>query len=241
MSSFEASNLFNVKGLVAVVTGGGSGIGLMMAKALALNGAEKVYIVGRRQQVLEDAAKESPHGNIIPIVGDITSKDSLKAVAQRIADETGYMNLLIANSGVLGPQSRNVKQLTSIAEVQEAMWSVPYDEYVNVLEVNVTATYFSIIAFLDLLDRGNKKGNLEQKSQIVAISSIAGFNRQVPGGFAYGQSKAAVTQMVKQFSTIFGVHDIRVNALAPGRKFSLSLFSYSICKPPLGKTKYASR
>ena len=74
MSSLEAANLVNVKALVAVITGGDSGIGFMMTKALALNGVNKVYIIGRRKEVIEAAAKESPHGNIIPIVGDITSK-----------------------------------------------------------------------------------------------------------------------------------------------------------------------
>lgn len=55
--NFDASKLFSVKGMVCVVTGGGTGIGLMMATALEHNGAEKVYIVGRRKEVLENAAK----------------------------------------------------------------------------------------------------------------------------------------------------------------------------------------
>ncbi len=59
VSSGDASSLFRVDGLVAVITGGGSGIGLMMAKALAANGAAKVYIIGRRMESLEAAAKES--------------------------------------------------------------------------------------------------------------------------------------------------------------------------------------
>lgn len=46
----------------------------MMTKALALNGVNKVYIIGRRKEVIEAAAKESSQGNIIPIVGDVTSK-----------------------------------------------------------------------------------------------------------------------------------------------------------------------
>ena len=57
-SSLNASNLYDVTGLVAVVTGGGTGIGLMMAKALEANGA-KVYILGRRMDALEKAAKQA--------------------------------------------------------------------------------------------------------------------------------------------------------------------------------------
>lgn len=70
-----------------------------MTKALALNGAHKVYIVGRRKEVLEKAAQIS--SNIVPIVGDVTSKDSLKAIAAQVQSEVGYVNLLIANSGAV--------------------------------------------------------------------------------------------------------------------------------------------
>jgi NAD(P)-dependent dehydrogenase (short-subunit alcohol dehydrogenase family) len=55
--SHTSENLFNVSGLVAVITGGGTGIGWMMAKALAENGARRVYIIGRRQEKLIEAAQ----------------------------------------------------------------------------------------------------------------------------------------------------------------------------------------
>lgn len=58
MSALDASNLFSVNGLVAVVTGGGTGIGLMIARALEHNGA-KVYILGRREEVLKTAARQN--------------------------------------------------------------------------------------------------------------------------------------------------------------------------------------
>ena len=57
-SPFDVSELFRVDGMVAVITGGGTGIGLMMAKALVANGAAKVYIVGRRKEKLEATAKD---------------------------------------------------------------------------------------------------------------------------------------------------------------------------------------
>jgi NADP-dependent 3-hydroxy acid dehydrogenase YdfG len=59
-TKLDAGSLFRVDGLVAVITGGGTGIGLMMAHALAENGAAKVYIVGRRKAKLEEAAKGYP-------------------------------------------------------------------------------------------------------------------------------------------------------------------------------------
>ena len=216
MSSIDAATLFAVNGLVAVITGGGTGIGLMMAKALALNGAHKVYIVGRRKEVLESAAKESPHGNIIPLVGDVTSKESLQAVVQKVREDTGYINVLIANSGIGGPQCAGITAETSLEDFQKKLWDMSFEDYNKTFTVNASAVWFTVVAFLGLLDAGNKKGNVEQKSQVIATSSIGGFNRNVPGGYAYGQSKAAATHMMKQLATALVPYNIRSNVLAPG-------------------------
>lgn len=85
----------------------------MMTKAFANNGASKVYIVGRRREVLEEAARSaSPHGNVVPVVGDVTSKESLKAIAEQVRKEVGYVNLVVCNSGTyppaMGVRSRDV-------------------------------------------------------------------------------------------------------------------------------------
>ena len=227
MSSLSAANLFNVNKLVAVITGGGSGIGLMMTKALALNGANKVYIIGRRKEVLEAAALESPHGNIIPLVADVTSKSALQSVVSRIEREVGYINVLIANSGISGPQSSSITPETSLEEYQATLWEQPSDEYTRTFAVNTSAVFFCMIAFLKLLDRGNEKGNVEQKSQVIATSSIGGFNRKVPGGYAYGQSKAATTLLMKHMATNLAPYGIRANVVAPGREYSSFPFNFS--------------
>ena len=218
MSSLEAANLFNVKSLVAVITGGGSGVGLMMTQALALNGAHKVYIVGRRKEVLEAAAKESPHGNIIPILGDVTSKDTLQSIASQIEKEVGYINVLIANSGIGGPQSLSLTPQTSLEEYHSTLWNQSFDEYTQTFAVNTSAVFFCIIAFLKLLDAGNNRGNVEQKSQVIATSSIGGFNRRAKAGYAYGESKAATTHLMKQMATNLAPYGIRSNVIAPGRR-----------------------
>lgn len=101
MSNINNEALFTVHGLVAVITGGGSGLGRMMAHALASNGAAKVYVMGRRMDKLQQTADGYP--NIVPLEGDATDKDSLKAVADHIKAEVGYVNLVICNSGTSGP------------------------------------------------------------------------------------------------------------------------------------------
>ena len=188
----------------------------MIANALASNGAEKVYIVGRRKEVLESAAKAATRSNIIPIVGDVTSKNSLQSIVTQIEKEAGFINVLIANSGTTGPQTPPISPTTSLKDYQSALWNLPLDEYTGVFALNVSAVHFTIVAFLHLLHAGNEKRNVEQKSQVIVTSSIAGFNRNVPGGYAYGQSKAATTLLVKQMATQMVPYEIRANAIAPG-------------------------
>src|SRR5436305_9514215 len=98
-TQFQLDNLFDVKGKVALVTGGGSGIGLMATQALAVNGA-KVYIVGRTEEKLENVVKshgQNIAGQIIPITADITSKSEIAKLVQEIESKEGYLSILINN------------------------------------------------------------------------------------------------------------------------------------------------
>jgi NAD(P)-dependent dehydrogenase (short-subunit alcohol dehydrogenase family) len=192
----------------------------MMTKALALNGASKVYIIGRRLEKLQEAANESPHNNIIPIQGDITDKKSIQFIAEQIRKETGYINLLICNSGVSGPQAGvNMPKDTPATELQKMVLDTPMEEFNNVFAVNVTGVLYNAVAFLDLLEEGNKQGNCLTgvKSQVLVTGSIAAYNRNVGAGLAYNTSKAAVTHLVKMLAGLFVEYSVRVNAIAPGR------------------------
>lgn len=197
----------------------------MMARALALNGAHKVYIVGRRKDVLEKASKSVDTNNIIPLAGDVTSKEALASIVSTIQLEIGYINVLIANSGTLGPQAEIPQpEIKTVADFQKAYGETPSDDVTNTFKLNTTAVWYTIMAFLGLLDEGSKKGNVEQKSQVISTGSIGAFNRTVPGGYPYGQSKAATTHMMKQLATGLAPLGIRSNVLAPGCKFVFSIF-----------------
>jgi NAD(P)-dependent dehydrogenase (short-subunit alcohol dehydrogenase family) len=221
----KATDLFNVQGLVAVITGGGSGLGLYAARALDANGAKAVYIVGRREETLKEAAKTAVNGTIKPIVGDVTDKESLTKVAEHVRKEQGFINLLFANAGVSGPKHAAILKeghedgsKPSVAEFQKAMFEPNVDDFTFAAHVNNTAVFYTAVAFLDLLDAGNKQHNLPQDSQIIVTSSIAGFSRQLASSFSYSSSKAAVTHLVKMLATYFaqaGYH-IRANVIAPG-------------------------
>lgn len=215
----KAQDLFNVNGLVAVVTGGGSGLGLYAARALDANGAKAVYIVGRREQTLQDAAKTAVNGTINPIVGDVTDKDSLQKVAEQVRNEQGFINLLFANAGIGGPKHASaMSEKPTIKEFQETVFKPDMDEFTKTQHVNTTAVFYTAVAFLDLLDAGNKKQNVAQDSQILVTSSVGGFSRHLASSFAYSASKAAVNHIVKMLSTYFAQHNfkIRANVVAPG-------------------------
>jgi NAD(P)-dependent dehydrogenase (short-subunit alcohol dehydrogenase family) len=192
------------------------GIGLMIARALAANGAAKVYIVGRRENVLQEAATQHPA--IIPLPGDITSKESLQQIAKRVTEEVGYVNLLVANSGIMGPGVRGLSPDATLSDFVEAAWKLDMEATTETFNINVTGTLFTTLAFLELLDAGNKKGNMGNKntSQVVATSSIAGFSRLRGSSFAYNTSKAATTHLMKMLSTYLVPWNIRCNVLAPG-------------------------
>lgn len=193
------AKLFGVDGLVAVVTGGGSGLGLYAARALDANGAKAVYIVGRRESTLREAAKTAVNGTIKPIVGDVSDKASLTKIVEQIREEQGYVNLLYANAGVSGPKDRSnlsdKGEKPTVKEYQEALWQPEMQEFTTALHINCTGVYYTAIAFLDLLDAGNKKRNVPQDSQVLVTSSIAGFSRQLASSYAYSTSKAAVNRM----------------------------------------------
>lgn len=193
----------------------------MMARALATNGAKRVYIAGRRLDKLQAAASTHPD-ILIPVVCDVTSKDSLAALSAKVKEEVGYVNLVVCNSGVSGPGvgglGANAKD--SAVGLQKAIWDAwSMEDFTATFNVNCTAVFFTAIAFLDLLDLGNKPENRAGGvlSQIVITGSIASYIRLVVSGFAYVGSKAAVLQMMKAMATYLAPFQIRTNAICPGK------------------------
>jgi len=195
----------------------------MMAKALASNGAHRVYIIGRRLDRLTTAASHAP-AIIKPIVGDVTSKDSLSSIAAQITSEVGHVDLLVCNSGIGGPAMSDIPKDASLAEFKSAVWEKwSMEDFGATYATNISAVFFTAVAFLELLDAGNKRPDKKAmegvSSQIVITGSIAAYIRVVVSGFAYVSSKAGVTQMAKALSTFLAPHGIRVNTLAPGCEF----------------------
>jgi NAD(P)-dependent dehydrogenase (short-subunit alcohol dehydrogenase family) len=207
-----------------------------MAKALAQNGAKKVYLVGRRLEVLQSAAKAHPA--LSPLQCDVTSKPSLQSAVDTITSEVGFINLLIANSGILGPLNR-WDATKSVSDVRKALFTdFEMDGFMDTFKINTVGAFFTLSAFLELLDAGNKAaikgtgfggpaiGSSQfpyVQSQIIVTSSISAFSRLSVSPPPYTSSKAAVLHLTKHAATGMATYGIRVNAMCPGRKWFLSM------------------
>lgn len=188
----------------------------MMTKAFALNGAHKVYIIGRRKEKLDEAVKISPK-NIVPLVGDVTNKESLISLSEQIKQDSGYVNLVICNSGIMPKPIPAKPNAASITEFAQAALQQDPEEWNNTFATNSTSVAFTTFAFLELLDAGNKRGNCAgRKSQVLVTTSIAGYLRVPGSNMAYGASKAAATHLIKHLAGTLALYSIRVNGIAPG-------------------------
>jgi NAD(P)-dependent dehydrogenase (short-subunit alcohol dehydrogenase family) len=199
------------------------GIGAMMAKALDANGAAKVYIIGRRFEKLEEVASQAINKSIIPIKGDVSSKESLAECAARVASETPFVNVVIANSGAQGPTLNDLPKnpVPTLAEFHEFLWKPSFAEFNEAFEINSTAMFYTMLAFLPLLDAGNNNKSSPTlatglKSQFIITGSISSLSRRPGMGFAYSASKAAAGLLMRQISTMMVPYHIRCNILNPG-------------------------
>ncbi|KIJ62670.1 hypothetical protein HYDPIDRAFT_94295 [Hydnomerulius pinastri MD-312] len=243
--STDPAFLFTVEGQVAVVTGGGTGIGLMIATALEHNGAT-VYIVGRRLDVLEKAASEhNRHGKIIPLQGDITSRESLLTMVQTVKARHGFIDLLVNNAGIarnllpprlpspLDETDISTEESTpSIKQYQDVLWNTggPIG-FAETFETNVTAIYYTTVAFLELLHLGNlRRGALppllasnaltslpRPTSQVITVSSSGSFRVDARVlSISYTLAKHACTHLGKLLANLLADWNIRSNVLCPG-------------------------
>jgi len=210
-------SLFSVKGLVVVVTGGGTGIGLMIAQALAANGA-KVYIIGRREDVLTKTAEHyssGVSGSIVPIQGDVTSKSSIEEIVQKIKQSEGYINVLFNNAGISGPKSEDHGDNAS-DKTKYFYDNQDFEDWKTVFDTNVASAYFVTLAFLPLLEEGTKRTQ-GYSSCVINITSISGITKLSQKQMAYNASKAALIHLTKMMALEFTGLKIRVNSIAPGK------------------------
>ncbi|KAL0240475.1 hypothetical protein I308_106269 [Cryptococcus tetragattii IND107] len=206
--SLKLQDIFDVKGRVVLVTGGGTGLGKAITSGFVQNGA-KVYITGRRQQVLEGAAKEIG-GDIIPIRGDVGTKEGCKAIADALSTKETKLDILINCAGVMRAYKTAIKNHDNPDEVEKLLWDGHDDDDFNYSNsININGPYFMTCALIPLL----RKSDLRS---VVIIASIAGLaNQRAMGSVSYGVSKVTI-HLGKLLAGRLHPLKIRVNTICPG-------------------------
>lgn len=191
----RANELFDVSGEVVLVTGGGGGIGLAMARVLALNGA-KVALADINFESAQCAAAsmQSCGAVAIPVELDVRDEEMIVAAFDRVEAELGTARVLINNAGV--------------AHRNKAM-SLPAQTWRDVMHTNVDGAFaVAQEAARRMIGDGNG-GSIINISSILSEIPI----RQVA---AYSTSKAAISQMTRCLALEWAKHQIRVNEIRPG-------------------------
>ncbi|KAF2207733.1 hypothetical protein CERZMDRAFT_114933 [Cercospora zeae-maydis SCOH1-5] len=222
LDHLRAQNLFNTKGRVAVVTGGGTGLGLITAQALCANGM-KVYITGRRMEKLHEAEMTDSEsgGSIIGLQMDCNDKESILASVKEISGKEKFLNLLVNNAGVTSVNYGPAGAPTgSVEEISRTMFeNQNFEDWLSIYQTNVASYYFTSAAFLPLLVKARESGGYSEAGSILNISSISGITKTSQNGqFSYNASKAATISLTEQLAVEFKRPDLelRVNTLAPG-------------------------
>jgi len=180
-----------LEGKTALVTGGGSGIGLAVARRFVQEGAH-VFITGRREAQLAEAVALIG-GRVEAIAGDLTSGSDLARLFDTIRARTGRLDILVNSSGLAEP--------ASLEQTTEAHFDRAFG-------LNVRAMVFTVQHAVRLMREG-------EGGAIVLIGSIAG-GMANPGYGAYSASKAAVRAYARTWNAELAPRGIRVNTLSPG-------------------------
>lgn len=185
------AELFTLSGDVAVVTGGGRGIGEGIARTLASAGAKVVVAARRREEVEAVAAQiRADGGQAIGIGSDVTDDAAVDALAQTAIAEFGKLSIWVNNAG--GSPAR-----LPMTELSRADWDA-------CIALNLTAVWIGIITAAKYMQTGS----------IINVSSGAG-SGPVPGSGHYGAAKAGVNSLTQTASAELAPR-IRVNGIAPG-------------------------
>jgi len=189
------TNLFDLTGKVALVTGGNKGLGKAMARALAEAGAD-VFIASRNEAELKSSLAEILDGTGRKgdyTVCDVSIRDDIKRLARTAVEKMGKVDILINNAGMNQPQS--------IDTVTDEVWD-------RILEVNLT----SIMALTRELVPGMKE---RRWGRVIHISSILGQVSKEKRN-AYSATKSAVIGLARASALDLGPFNVTVNCIAPG-------------------------
>lgn len=190
-----AGSPFDLTGRVAIVTGGGRGLGAVISMGLAQAGAN-VAVIGRRIEACTEVAEQirDAGGQALPVAADITNPESVHVAFEQVAGACGPVDILVNNAGI-------------------SPFNAPLDQtrlsgWHKVLETNLTGALICIQAVVGSMQE-------RRRGKIINIASAAGAVSS-PGIGAYGVSKAGLLHLTRQLAAEQGPYNIQVNAVAPG-------------------------
>ena len=194
------TSTFSLTDRVAIVTGGGTGIGRSIALEFAEFGAD-VVVSGRRLQNLEGVADEvrALGRRSLAVQADVTKRTDVDHLVQRTMEEFGRVDILVNNAGVA---ARVPGKPVPVIDVDEDEWDL-------VMDTNLKGTwYFCQVAGRRMIEQ--KSGNI--------INITSGDGRRVSGGrgSSYNVAKAGVIMLTQCLAWDFGPHNVRINSIAPG-------------------------
>jgi dehydrogenase/reductase SDR family member 4 len=190
------SNSSSLQGKVALVTGGGRGIGKAITHRLAGAGAN-VVIASRKMENLEATARDfaALPGRVIPITCHVGRKDQLENLVKETETRLGPIDILVNNSAT------NIGQGPALATDDDMLDKM--------IEVNIKSAFRLVRLIVPSMIERKRGGT------IINIASVAGLRPQ-PGGLLYSFTKAGLLMLTRSWAQEFGAYHIRVNAIAPG-------------------------
>jgi NAD(P)-dependent dehydrogenase (short-subunit alcohol dehydrogenase family) len=206
------SELFDVSGRTALVTGGSRGIGLMIARGLVQAGA-RVIVSSRKADDVEAAARElSELGDCEAIPGDISTPEGAAALAAATSSRFPRLDILVNNAG--------------------AVWGAPLEDFPpsgweKVLHTNVEGVFHLTVALLPQLRAAAEP---ESPARVVNIGSIDGLRAPAVDKYSYSASKAAVHMLTRHLARRLASEHITVNAIAPG-PFESKMMAFVLNNP----------
>jgi NAD(P)-dependent dehydrogenase (short-subunit alcohol dehydrogenase family) len=211
-------NQIDLKGRVAIITGGAQGIGRAVAERLANSGAKVAIWDLDGKLANEAAAAIGPAASGLSI--DVTDVKAVNAAAAELEQRHGSVDILVTSAGIAGP---NLKT-----------WEYPLDEWAKIMRLNVDGTLHCCQAVIPGMIKRNY-------GRLVLVASIAGKEGN-PNASAYSASKAAVIALTKSLGKELAQQDIAVNCITPAAartrifdQMSEEHIGYMLAKIPRGR------